>query len=311
MRVEPRFFGLDTVMADMVLTIERLPVPGGDSLASTRMVTAGGGFNAMSAAVRQGMDVTYLGQLGQGPFADIARQCLLDEGIEAPIEAVGELDLGICIVLVESDGERSFVTSPGAEGTVRAEDLAGVKIRDGDYVSFSGYDFVYSSICAEMLKWLRTLSSGVVVAFDPGPRVVDIDPVVLQEVLGRTDWLLCNETEAEALTGSSDEFEAARILTERTGSGGAVVRCGERGCVVGRSGEETLKVSAVPTVVVDTNGAGDVHNGVFIAELARGTSVVEALERANVASALAISILGPATCPSRDVVSQRWALLER
>jgi sugar/nucleoside kinase (ribokinase family) len=62
-------------------------------------------------------------------------------------------------------------------------------------------------------------------------------------------------------------------------------------------------VAAFETTVVDTNGAGDTHSGVFLAELARGTDVLEAAQRGNAASAVAISVLGPASCPDRDVVS--------
>jgi sugar/nucleoside kinase (ribokinase family) len=54
--------------------------------------------------------------------------------------------------------------------------------------------------------------------------------------------------------------------------------------------------------VVDTNGAGDVHNGVFLAELSRGTDVIDALRRANVAASIAIGQVGPAACPTRDVI---------
>jgi sugar/nucleoside kinase (ribokinase family) len=37
--------------------------------------------------------------------------------------------------------------------------------------------------------------------------------------------------------------------------------------------------------------------------LALGTDVIEAARRGNAASAIAISVLGPASCPERDAVS--------
>jgi sugar/nucleoside kinase (ribokinase family) len=57
--------------------------------------------------------------------------------------------------------------------------------------------------------------------------------------------------------------------------------------------------------VMDTNGAGDIHDGVFLSELARGTETAEAARRANAAAAMSIGVFGPATCPVRDEVS-RW-----
>ena len=70
-----------------------------------------------------------------------------------------------------------------------------------------------------------------------------------------------------------------------------------------RHGQPTCAVEGFSTIVVDTNGAGDVHNGVFTAELASGHDVLAAARWANAAAAMAISRLGPATSPSREEVA--------
>ena len=41
-------------------------------------------------------------------------------------------------------------------------------------------------------------------------------------------------------------------------------------------GDRPVRVDAFAVTVVDTNGAGDTHSGVFLAELASGTDVIEA-----------------------------------
>ena len=43
-------------------------------------------------------------------------------------------DSGFCLVMVEPDGERSFVTSPGVESFLGARDLAEIPLRDNDAV---------------------------------------------------------------------------------------------------------------------------------------------------------------------------------
>ena len=295
-------------MVDVVLKIEALPLRGFDSVASERLVTAGGGFNAMSAAARQGMHVAYVGQLGTGVFADIARDALGGESIEVAVRTPEAQDLGFCIVLVDQEGERTFVTSPGAEGTLTATDLATVEMQDGDYVSLSGYNFVYSAIREETMKWFDQLSDGVLVCFDAGPRVLDIPESTRREVLARTDWLLCNLGEATSLTGESVPTRCVERLLTMSGRRGVVVRVGAKGCVGARRGEGLVEVAGFKVQVVDTNGAGDVHNGVFLAEIARGTSFVEALQRANVAASIAVGRFGPATCPTRDAVTQKLVL---
>ena len=302
-----RFVGVDTIMIDVVLKVGSLPRRGSDEAVRERLVTTGGGFNALSAASRQGLAVLYAGQLGTGPFASIARVELEREGIVAPIDSIVDADLGICVVLVEDDGERTFITAPGAEGRLRAEELATIELHSRDVVFMSGYDFVYRDLCTETLTWLRSVRDDALIAFDPGPRVMDLPRDVLGAVLERTDWLLCNAAEASFLSGERDAEHAARALLTRHVRVGVVVRNGADGCYAAQDSSEVLHVAGVPCDVVDTNGAGDVHNGVFLAEVASGTSLLEALRRANVAASIAIGELGPATCPRRDVVTKRLA----
>jgi sugar/nucleoside kinase (ribokinase family) len=211
------------------------------------------------------------------------------------------MDLGVCVVLVDESGERSFVTSPGAELTLRGEELALVTPGAGDVVYLSGYNVVYPEVAEMVSEWLRDVPANVVVAFDPGPRAADIRPSIMALVLERTDWLLCNASEARHLSGEVDASSCAQTLRERGSYDVVVVRDGAQGCA-GASGDGVIVAPGFETRVVDTNGAGDVHNGVVIAELSRGTALGEALLRANAAAALSIETFGPVTCPIRELV---------
>lgn len=288
-------------MIDFALIIDALPERGGDSLASRHLVTAGGGYNMMSAARRQGVEALYVGQLGKGRFADIARAVLGSEGIGVALASRGETDLGVCVVLVDATGERTFVTSPGAELTLSADELATVELVTGDVVYVSGYNVLYPEVASTVDRWLHGLGPEVVVAFDPGPRAADIDPQIFSAVLERTDWLLCNAVEARLMSGVEEITDCARTLRERWGFDFVVVRDGAAGCASDGDGG-LVRAPGFRVNVVDTNGAGDVHNGVIIAETLRGTPREEALLRANAAAAVAISSFGPATCPRRESV---------
>lgn len=304
----PRLFCLDTVLIDVVLKISALPERAGDALASEQLVTAGGGFNAMSAAARHGLDVIYAGRLGVGPFSTLAVAALENEHISAPIDRNEALDTGICVVLLEPDGERSFVTSPGAEATLRAGDLAALDVTGGDFVLVSGYNVMYPRVADVALGWLAELSSEVIVVFDPATRMDDIPKEYLEVMLRRSKWLLCNASEASMLAGNADVVKSATVLASTYDSLDVLVRNGAKGCVVALNHADALVIEGFKTTVVDTNGAGDVHNGVFLAELASGHDTLAAARWANAAAAMAISRLGPAACPPRDEVAA-WITL--
>jgi sugar/nucleoside kinase (ribokinase family) len=299
----PRLFCLDTLLIDVVLRVGALPERAGDTLARDQLITAGGGFNAMSAAARHGLGVVYAGRLGAGPFSSLAETALAHEHVSTPIDRNEGLDTGICVVLVEPDGERTFVTSPGAEATLRAEDLAKLDVRDGDHVLVSGYNLMRERLADVVLGWLGGLSTEVIVVFDPATRMVDIPSHYLEVVLRRTNWLLCNAKEARTLAGIADAVSSATMLASRNDSLDVLVRTGAQGCVVALNHRDARAVEGFQTNVVDTNGAGDVHNGVFVAELASGRDAWAAARWANAAAAMAISRLGPATCPPRQEVA--------
>jgi sugar/nucleoside kinase (ribokinase family) len=290
-------------MIDIVVRIDQIPESGSDVLASEHLIATGGGFNAMSAAARQGVTALYAGRLGRGPFSTIARTSFEHDDVDEPIDADAEHDAGFCVAMIDDGGERTFITSAGAEASLRPTDLATLDVADGDYVLVSGYNVMYADSAPMVLEWIEGLSDGVVVAFDPAIRVSDVPADNLQRILERADWTLCNETEATSLTGASSLEDAVRALAARTGRRGVVVRHGESGCTVLVKDGGPILVAGFRVAVVDTNGAGDTHSGVFLAELALGTGVIEAAQRGNAAAALAISVLGPASCPTRDVVT--------
>jgi sugar/nucleoside kinase (ribokinase family) len=292
------------VMIDIVMKISSIPASGSDVLAREHLVTTGGGYNAMSAAARQDMSVVYAGRLGTGPYSEIARTSLERDHIVTPVEPHGDLDNGFCVVLLDDGGERTFITSRGAEGTLRESDLAALDVCPCDYVLVSGYNVMDQGSGEVVVPWLSQLPSSVVLAFDPSNRVLEIPTEFLEPVLARCDWLLCNESEAAKLTGMGSPAQSSIDLGARCGRRGVVVRHGATGCTVALAGEPPVQIEGFVTTVIDTNGAGDVHNGVFLAECAMGGDVIDAARRANAAAAMAIAVLGPASGPPKDVITQ-------
>lgn len=271
---------IGSVLADVVLVVEELPERGGDAMARRSMVAAGGGFNLLSAAARQGMPAAYAGLTGAGPFGAIVGAALADEGIEALLPERHDRDTGFVMVLVDDSGERTFATAPGVESELDGSDLAGVAVRDGDAVHISGYDLLYPS-AEETSGWFAALPAGVLTCFDPGPLVADIPAAPLRAVLGRTDWLTINAAEQRALAARSDLGPADPVASARA----TIVREGDRGATLHLPGSPPRHVPAPAVEAIDTNGAGDVHAGSFLAALHRGLDPVEACRVANVAAA--------------------------
>jgi sugar/nucleoside kinase (ribokinase family) len=303
----PRLVVLDSVMIDVTVRVSELPARGSDRLSSDALVTTGGGFTVATAARRHGLVVVYAGKLGTGPLSEVARSALRREDVATPVDPDPDHDAGFCLVIVDDGGERTFITAKGAELTLTGRDLEAVALEAGDYLYLSGYNLVYPEIAEAVARWVGEVDPAVVVAYDPGARAADVAPDHQAAVLARSDWLLCNAAEARVLSGEAEIAAAAEGLLARTGRAGVVIHDGERGCWVVTPLQPCVRVEGFAAHVIDTNGAGDTHNGVFLAETALGTGVLEAARRANAAAAIAVGRLGPATSPTRDELTAWFA----
>ena len=293
----PKMLHTGQVIIDLVMAVDQLPQVGGDVLAQSAAFEAGGGFNVMAAAVRNGLPVVYLGRHGTGRFGDLARQAMSEEGIHIGIKTPAPRDTGICVALTDASAERSFISYIGAEGEVTEEDLNSVTAEAGDYVYVSGYSLLHEGKAHALLDWTLALPDTINVVFDPGPLVESPDSPLMQALLPRIDVWTSNSVEALRFTGAADLAEALDRLAEHLPKEVLlVVRDGPQGCWIQQRGERR-HVPGFVVKAVDSNGAGDAHAGVFVAGLAQGLNAHEAARRANAAAAVAVTRWGPATSP--------------
>ena len=321
-------------IVDLVMRVTALPPRGGDTLATSCEVTAGGGVNVMAAAARQGLPVLYAGGHGTGPWGDLVRAALAAEGIGLVRPPDQDRDTGFDVALVEPDAERTFVTHLGAEALRGPAPWDAVPVGPGDAVYVSGYGLVPPDSGAALGDWAGALPPGVLLFVDPGPLVAQIPAAVLDPVLSRCDWLSCNHREAALLTSTGlsgtgtadaaggtglsgtgtagaaggtgsadaagDPAELARRLLARGAAANIIVRAGAAGCYVALYGSShAVHVRSRKVTAVDTTGAGDAHSGAFLAALAEGLPLLDAVAWANAAAAFAVTRPGPATSPTR------------
>nr|WP_286346788.1 PfkB family carbohydrate kinase [Frondihabitans sucicola] len=295
-------------------------------------MTAGGAFNTLVAARRDGLDAVHVGARGTGGFADVAAAALRDAGIPA-LGPVYDVDTGYSVVLVDPSGERTFVTHVGAEARLTRQDLDAVALEAGDLVVVSGYSLAHSP--RTLPGWVAGLGPEVRVVFDPSPLVASLDDSALAAVLARTDVLTANAREAHLLLarlpsgegtrtaagprpevdplpfdGGRAGSDATRLAARARPGAAVVVRDGADGCWVAEHGAPSAeRIPGFPSRVLDTTGAGDAHCGVLCAGLARGGSLTAAARRANAAASIAVGRRGPATAPTAVEIEALLALV--
>ena len=140
-------------------------------------------------------------------------------------------------------------------------------------------------------------AAGWFVVLNPAPA-----RPVLPELLPLIDLIAPNETEAAALTGSSDPHAAARHLLAQ-GARAALITLGGAGALY-RDASNALHCAAVAVRPVDTTAAGDAYIGALAAALSEDRTVADSLGFAAAAAGLAVTRLGAQpSLGSRDEVA--------
>ena len=295
------------ILVDRVLQGARPIHGGGSEWARDGGTHVGGGFNALVAARRMGAEAISLSPIGTGPHASMIEAALAREGIVDAGPRVDGVDNGFCVAMIGHDAERTFISTKGAE-TMTPETAWADFVRTmspGDVLYIDGYLMDHPANREAAETALRVLPEGVRV-------LLDVSPVIgIPESLPTHHAIISmNSVEARAIAKQSRldgylPFDSLSCRLAQTLGRDTLIRLGASGAYFARSVGPDSETSAAhiptPTIdAVDTNGAGDAHTGVLAASLALGIPLERGLVLANCAGALASTVPGPASCPTRE-----------
>ena len=312
------------ILVDLAVRGDALPGPGGDVWAVDEGMHVGGGFNALVAARRMGAEAVSLSPIGEGPYSSLIQAALAREGISDAGPRVAGIDNGFCIAFTDRTGERTFISTKGAETMAPASAWADVvrTMRPGDVLYVDGYLMDHPANREAAEAALRALPEGVRVVLDVSPVIGIPDGLPTRDVIVSMNHREAQEIahqrgDASARDRALQPREAARAMLTVLDRP-VLVRAGAEGAYFAwpsTAASDTLDESAthIPTPrvdAIDTNGAGDAHSGVLAASLAQGIPLERALLLANCAGALSATVVGPASCPTREEIEAAASALE-
>ena len=134
-RIRPqRLVLVGSILVDILMYVDAMPPRGGDIVARQSLFNSGGGFNVLLGATRLAMPVAYAGRVGDGPMGTQVMSDLIKANIPLLLPRTDGEDTGFDIGFVESNAERTFVTSPGTESRLSFSDLHSIPLQSGDAV---------------------------------------------------------------------------------------------------------------------------------------------------------------------------------
>jgi ribokinase len=288
--MDGRVIVVGSVNIDLVVTADRLPLPGETVTGGTFARHHGGkGGNQAVAAARLGARTAFVGAVGDDSFGTEARATLAAEGIDLRgLVTMDGASTGVALIVVDAEGENSIAVAGGANAQLTPE-AVGESLRvlepgSGDIV------LVGHEIPTETTRTALRLArdAGARTILNPAPASgLDID------VLALADVLTPNRGELAILTGVDGPAAGppTAALLRSSSATAVLVSLGADGALlVDAAGSTSLRGPAV--AVVDTVGAGDALNGALAACLAAGQALPDAARRAVIAATLAVTRAG-------------------
>jgi len=284
---------LGILVADAIARpVGELPDRGSLGLVDEISLHGGGcALNTASALVRLGLSAGAAGKVGDDALGAFLLALLDERGVDrGGVLADPAVATSASVVLVDSSGERTFLHLPGANASLRAEELDHSYLFSGRALHLAGM-LVMEALDGEPGAGLlaEARSRGLVTSLDTVWDATGRWKRVLP-ALPHVDLFAPSLPEGRAITGEKEPVAVASWLRER-GVGAVVLKCGASGCYASGDGFEGA-IEAFPVTAVDGTGAGDA----FVAGLLYGRLAGWPLERsarfANAVGALATTAVG-------------------
>ncbi len=290
---------------DLTTFADEFPRPGQTIFGQHFDLGFGGkGANQAVAARLCGAKVSMVARVGNDLFGPATVKNFESYGIDcAHVSVVDGVSSGVAPIFVDDSGQNRSLVVKGANDLLleRDVDLAAPALRGARCVILQleiPLPTVYHTI--RLAK-----ANGSVCILNPAPgQPLDMEQVRL------VDYLIPNETEAEAITGlpvrNPQEASACAEHLLRQGLSRVIITLGASGALLATP-EKTELVPAFSVKVKDTTGAGDAFIGSFAVFLAEGVPEREAVARANLYAALSTTKVGTQkSFPTRADFEAEW-----
>ncbi len=273
-----------SIAIDNTIFTQELPGAGTTTIADSYFQNIGGkGANQASAALFLGADVTFIGAVGKDNNGETVKRFLKENGLKTRIKD-SSYPTGVAfIMLEEKTAENRILIIQGANNDVLIEDIEkNIDLfKEGD-ILLTQFEGPVPTI-EYTIKLAKTRGMTVVVNPAPIKKVND-------EIYQYVDYLVPNEHELEALSGTSDVIKGANSLLVK-GAKNIIVTLGEKGSMLVNSEGHHL-VEPHKVKAIDTTAAGDSYLGALVSKLAKDTPILEAMAFASKCSSITVTRKG-------------------
>lgn len=268
------------LLLDKYVEIDRLPQRGQDGFISREFDCVGGCSINMAVTFNNlGGNAHVVSYIGKDQVGRSILDYMKKHQLSTRYVAEKEGTTGYCLVFLEPDGERTFLTKAGMElGFSRAIVADGLK--NISHAAVTGY-FLLNDQAEDVIQVLEEFHErGGTILFDPSPLVEHISKDILKRIIRISSLLTPNTSEMDCIKPWLWRDQV--VILKRGELGGTVYQ--PAGTF------DYLPCRAEP---VDTTGAGDSFAAGVLFGIAEGRTMEEAVRLGSQTAAVTVGINGP------------------
>ncbi len=288
---------LGIMVADVVARpVKGLPKKGTlETVERIELHTGGCAVNTGISLARLGVRVGLMGKAGQDGFGDYIINVLQRNGVDAggvvrdPVNNTSGT-----MVMVDQDGERSFIHYVGANGAIREEDIDFDRVRRARILHVAGHNLMPGfdgEVCARVLQ--RARAAGVTTSLDTAWDFSGRWLALIEPCLHQVDIFVPSFEEAKEIAGREEPDDVADFFLNY-GIKTVALKMGSQGCYV-KTRQEAFALPIFPVQAVDATGAGDAFAGGFLAGVVMGWDLKQTARLGNAVGALCVTAMGATT----------------
>lgn len=290
---------LGILVADAVTkTVDEMPEKGKLSAVDSLTLHIGGcASNASVDLAKIGLKAAIVGNVGDDGFGEFLKNSLVKENVNTDgLKVKPGVNTSASVVLVSSNGERSFLHCIGSNASLTYEDIDFDIIKNSKILFVAGTNLMPNfdgEPCSRVLKKAREM--GVYTALDTAWDTTGRWMEIVKPCLPYLDLFIPSYDEARLIAGKDDVEDIADVFLAQ-GVKLAVIKTGKDGCFIKNSDGEKYSIPTYTDIkAVDTTGAGDSFAAGFIAGLVEGWDLLKCGKFANAVGTHCVMQVGATT----------------
>ena len=281
--------------ADVVTSpVDSLPENGKTTLVDSISLHNGGcACNAAVALAKLGVSTAVIGKIGCDPCGDFLMGLMDNVGLDTTAMVRDpSVNTSSTVVLIGSDGERSFLHDTGGNAAFSEDDVDYDVIKDAKILHIAATSLVPGLDGEPMARVLaRAQELDVTTCLDTAWDATGRWMEMVGPSLSHIDMFVPSIEEAQMLTGKNVPAEIAEVFLGY-GIRTVVIKLGPDGCYL-RTGNTRLTVPAFEVAeIADTLGAGDSFVAGYLTGIVNGWQAERACRLGNAVGACCVSAPG-------------------